>query len=53
MGPVLYIIDIFIAAFLIIVILLQQGKGSDMGAAFGGSEPDRVRRSERKAIIPG
>jgi len=37
MGPVLYILDIFIATFLIIVILLQQGKGSDMGAAFGGS----------------
>jgi len=37
MGAILYIIHITVAAFLIIIILLQQGKGSDMGAAFGGA----------------
>jgi preprotein translocase subunit SecG len=37
MGSLLYILDIIVASFLIIVILIQQGKGSDMGAAFGGS----------------
>jgi len=37
MGPILYILDIVVATFLILVILLQQGKGQGMGAAFGGS----------------
>ena len=37
MSVVLYLIHIIVAVFLILVILLQQGKGSDLGAAFGGA----------------
>ncbi len=37
MGAVLYTIHIIIAVFLILVILLQQGKGTELGAAFGGA----------------
>ncbi len=37
MEIVLYSIHIVVAIFLVLVILLQQGKGSDMGAAFGGA----------------
>jgi len=37
MTVALYTIHIIIAVFLILVILLQQGKGSDLGAAFGGA----------------
>ena len=37
MTAVLYTIHIIVALFLVLVILLQQGKGSDMGAAFGGA----------------
>jgi len=37
MAVVLYLIHIVVAVFLIMVILLQQGKGSDLGAAFGGA----------------
>jgi len=37
MEIALYTIHILVAVFLILVILLQQGKGSDLGAAFGGA----------------
>ena len=37
MTAILYIAQIVVAVILILVILLQQGKGSDMGAAFGGA----------------
>jgi len=37
MTAILYIAQIAVAVILILVILLQQGKGSDMGAAFGGA----------------
>lgn len=37
MAVVLYSVHIIVAIFLILVILLQQGKGSDLGAAFGGA----------------
>jgi preprotein translocase subunit SecG len=37
MTAILYIAQILVAVILILVILLQQGKGSDMGAAFGGA----------------
>ncbi len=37
MTVALYTIHIIVALFLILVILLQQGKGSDLGAAFGGA----------------
>ncbi len=31
------IIHVFVSIFLILVVLLQKGKGADMGSAFGGS----------------
>ncbi len=37
MTTILTIIHIIVALFLIIIVLLQQGKGADMGATFGGS----------------
>jgi preprotein translocase subunit SecG len=37
MENVLLVIHYFVCIFLVIVILLQAGKGADMGAAFGGS----------------
>ena len=37
MVATLYTIHIIVATILILVILLQQGKGSSLGAAFGGA----------------
>ncbi len=37
MTTVLLIIHLFVCFFLISVVLLQSGKGAEMGAAFGGS----------------
>jgi len=37
MTGVLYVIHIIVAVLLIIVILLQRGKGTELGAAFGGA----------------
>ena len=37
MNTVLVVFHYFICAFLIILILLQAGKGADIGAAFGGA----------------
>jgi preprotein translocase subunit SecG len=37
MWSVILAVHIILCVFLIIVILLQSGKGSDIGAAFGGS----------------
>jgi len=36
------IIHIFVCAFLMLVVLLQQGKGGGMGAAFGGGATQQV-----------
>jgi preprotein translocase subunit SecG len=36
MGTVLIIIHISVCVALIMIVLLQTGKGADMGAAFGG-----------------
>jgi preprotein translocase subunit SecG len=36
MGNVLIIIHIIVCMALIMIVLLQTGKGADMGAAFGG-----------------
>jgi preprotein translocase subunit SecG len=36
MSSVLIIIHIVVCAALILIVLLQTGKGADMGAAFGG-----------------
>jgi len=37
MTILLIVIHIFVCLFLIAVVLLQSGKGAEMGAAFGGS----------------
>ena len=37
MTTILTIIHVTVCVFLIVIVLLQQGKGADMGAAFGGS----------------
>ncbi|AKT37506.1 preprotein translocase subunit SecG [Chondromyces crocatus] len=33
----LHIVHVFVCLFLILVVLLQQGKGGGMGSAFGGA----------------
>ena len=37
MIPLLYALNIIAGLFLVGVVLLQSGKGADMGAAFGGA----------------
>ncbi|HIJ79436.1 MAG: preprotein translocase subunit SecG [Desulfobulbaceae bacterium] len=37
MDTLLTVIHITVCLFLVVIVLLQQGKGADMGAAFGGS----------------
>jgi len=37
LKPILLIIHVFICVALIFIVLIQRGKGADMGAAFGGS----------------
>jgi len=37
LGPLLIAIHIVACVTLIVIVLLQQGKGASMGAAFGGS----------------
>ncbi|MEK6726914.1 MAG: preprotein translocase subunit SecG [Deltaproteobacteria bacterium] len=37
MTVVITIIHVFVAISLVLVVLLQSGKGADMGAAFGGA----------------
>jgi preprotein translocase subunit SecG len=38
----IYIVHIFVCLFLMLVVLLQQGKGGGMGAAFGGGAAAQV-----------
>ncbi|MFC1868365.1 preprotein translocase subunit SecG [Thermodesulfobacteriota bacterium] len=37
MRPIIIGIHVLVSIALILIVLLQRGKGSDMGAAFGGS----------------
>ncbi|MCG6552350.1 MAG: preprotein translocase subunit SecG [Candidatus Magnetominusculus sp. LBB02] len=37
MGTLLLIVHVFVCVFLVLVVLVQSSKGSQMGAAFGGS----------------
>ncbi len=37
MRPILLIIHVAVCAALILIVLIQKGKGAGMGAAFGGS----------------
>jgi preprotein translocase subunit SecG len=38
----IYIVHVFVCLFLMLVVLLQQGKGGGMGAAFGGGAAAQV-----------
>ena len=42
MTTVLTIVHVLVCLFLIAIVLLQQGKGADMGAAFGGGSSQTV-----------
>ena len=42
LTTLLEILHIFVCAFLMLVVLLQQGKGGGMGAAFGGGATAQV-----------
>src|SRR5512146_3257256 len=37
MTTLLIIVHVIVCLFLIVIVLLQHGKGADMGASFGGS----------------
>lgn len=37
MGTLILIIHLIVCLFLIVIVLIQGGKGAEMGAAFGGS----------------
>ena len=36
------VVSILLAVAIIVLVMLQQGKGSDMGAAFGGGSSNSV-----------
>jgi preprotein translocase subunit SecG len=42
LTTLLDIVHIFVCVFLMLVVLLQQGKGGGMGAAFGGGATQQV-----------
>ena len=42
MDSILLVVHIFVAAALVGLVLLQQGKGADMGAAFGSGSSQTV-----------
>src|SRR5271165_1497857 len=42
LTTLLQIIHVFVCLFLMLVVLLQQGKGGGMGAAFGGGATQQV-----------
>jgi preprotein translocase subunit SecG len=42
LTTLLDIVHIFVCGFLMLVVLLQQGKGGGMGAAFGGAATQQV-----------
>lgn len=46
MATLLTIIHISVSLFLIIIVLLQHGKGADMGAAFGGGSSQTLFGTE-------
>ncbi len=46
MATLLTIIHVSVALFLIIIVLLQHGKGADMGAAFGGGSSQTLFGTE-------
>lgn len=46
MATLLTIIHISVALFLIVIVLLQHGKGADMGAAFGGGSSQTLFGTE-------
>jgi len=51
MQEVVLIIHVIVAVFLVALILLQQGKGADAGAAFGGGSSQSVFGSSGSATF--
>ena len=49
MDSILLIVHLFVAAGLVSLVLLQQGKGADMGAAFGSGSSQTVFGSRGSA----
>ena len=43
------IVHVIVSVFLVLVVLLQQGKGQDIAGAFGGEVP---RRMSASAVVP-
>ena len=40
--PIIKVIHIFVSVFLIVIVLLQPGKGGDLGSVFGGGTSESV-----------
>ena len=40
--PIIKVIHIFVSLFLIVIVLLQPGKGGDLGSVFGGGTSESV-----------
>jgi|Deesub1362A_J573_1020465.scaffolds.fasta_scaffold01122_8 preprotein translocase subunit SecG len=53
MFTILAILHIFVCVFLILVVLLQTGKGSDIGAVFGGGGSQALFGSAGPATFLG
>ncbi|MCW5590284.1 MAG: preprotein translocase subunit SecG [Legionellales bacterium] len=49
MEQLILIIHVLVSIFLIVLILIQHGKGADMGAAFGSGASQTVFGSQGKA----
>ena len=51
MKPILVAIHIFVSVALIFIVLIQKGRGADMGAAFGGSSQALFGSSTATTLI--
>jgi protein translocase SecG subunit len=47
MSTILIIVHVIVCVALIMIVLLQTGKGADMGAAFGGRRQSNAVRQHR------
>ena len=43
MGGILTVLHVFVCVILVMIVLLQTGKGAEMGAAFGGGYSQSVK----------
>ena len=51
LTSVLTVIHLVAAISIVVLILLQQGRGADMGAAFGGGGSESSDRRSRIAVL--